>query len=300
MLTVLVPATLVSRTAGVWHYGELAISLSWQLLAAASAATLLAASVRARRVMVIGLLTVAVHVWTVLSAAAWTRSATDFDGGTRVASINCLSSNVHDDATIEAIRSTGAHVVGVLELTPRLSRRLRDDLSDQYPHQTLAASGVSNFGIGLISRRPLNKVRRFNLAGGPIAIAAEVDGLNLLFVHPVTPMTAETFDRRNQQITAVADWCVGRPGPTAVLGDFNTTMWSPHVRRMMDRAGLRRAGGWTGLMRPTWFLGSTVLSSITIDHVLTSDDVLSREVAVGEPFGSDHRSVAVTLAVSTE
>jgi endonuclease/exonuclease/phosphatase (EEP) superfamily protein YafD len=84
-------------------------------------------------------------------------------------------------------------------------------------------------------------------------------------------------------------------GAVIVLGDLNTTSWSPYFRDLLADSGLadtRRGfgvlGSWPDLPSPL---------RIPIDHCLVSDKVAVHDRRIGPPVGSDHRGVIVDLTV---
>jgi endonuclease/exonuclease/phosphatase (EEP) superfamily protein YafD len=106
-------------------------------------------------------------------------------------------------------------------------------------------------------------------------------------------MGTEGSSLRNDQLRAIAKFLQGVEGSRLVMGDLNTTSWSPHFRDLLAATGLvdsRRGRG----MQPTWtaFRG---LVRLPLDHVLVSPDITVTARRVGPPIGSDHLPVIVEL-----
>jgi endonuclease/exonuclease/phosphatase (EEP) superfamily protein YafD len=78
-----------------------------------------------------------------------------------------------------------------------------------------------------------------------------------------------------------------------VVGDFNTTPWSPCFQDLLAAAGLRNATlghGYIGTW-PTWFWPAL----IPIDHVLLKGPLAATTVGRGPAIGSDHYPIIADL-----
>ena len=81
--------------------------------------------------------------------------------------------------------------------------------------------------------------------------------------------------------------------PSLLLGDLNTTPWSPYFRKLLRAGELRDSARWKG-WNPTWNPGISWLQ-LPIDHCLVSDEIGVAERRVGPEIGSDHRGVVVDV-----
>ncbi|MCJ7726089.1 MAG: endonuclease/exonuclease/phosphatase family protein, partial [Acidimicrobiia bacterium] len=130
------------------------------------------------------------------------------------------------------------------------------------------------------------------------AAAVEVtlggDRIVVLVLHPPSPTSGERAARRNGILSAAGDWVAGIDAPVVVVGDFNTTPWSPAFRSLQVRGGLAdtaRGGGF----QPSWPSGWGP-AMIPIDHALHTGGVVVVERRTGPSFGSAHRPLMVTVA----
>ncbi len=138
----------------------------------------------------------------------------------------------------------------------------------------------------------------YALPGSSISVAVELDDgtrVSLLGLHTQSPMTPNRTSGRNVQLRAIGEWANDRDGPHVAFGDFNTTPWSHEFERVLRDADLDSSLDGFGL-QPSWpaRLGPF---GITIDHLLHSSDLVTVGRATGPTFGSEHRSLWVTLAV---
>ncbi|WP_283433751.1 endonuclease/exonuclease/phosphatase family protein [Neorhodopirellula lusitana] len=229
-------------------------------------------------------------------------TAGDAIGSLRIVTTNVLTSNLRHDEIIAELKQIDPDVLVVIELSTDLSERLRTEFGDSHPHQMLLPEDAGNFGIGMLSRYPLGKPEAFEVAGGPVAVQAEVGGYRVIGVHTYPPMGASGFGYRREQLRFLADF-VGEDlkmaERTIVVGDLNVTPWSPHFVDFVEAAQLRRTG--LGLnVAPTWFVRPTFLMGLTLDHILIGKGLHCTEFAVGRDCGSDHRSVSATISLTAE
>jgi len=188
-----------------------------------------------------------------------------------------------------------ADLVVVQEVTPARATSL--EALPGYPHRSLVARSDA-YGIGVLSRWPLDNMKPLDLAGdGHPSLAGEVlvDGqrVHFLAVHarwPVLPSLARWRDRALHRIAVLVR---AQSGPTVVLGDLNLSPDSPAFGRLLGDGRLHDALAGP-LWQPTWMAGFWPLA-LRIDHVLVSDGVCVETGAVGEPISSDHRPVTARL-----
>jgi endonuclease/exonuclease/phosphatase (EEP) superfamily protein YafD len=157
-----------------------------------------------------------------------------------------------------------------------------------------------NFGIALVSRLPIREGRVFDSAGRglPSIIATiELDGrtLTVIATHPLPPAGRDYFADRRAQLRQTAQLAAGQPPPIMLLGDLNTTSWSPVFAELIRNSGLtdsRRGFG----VQPSWPVDLPFLR-IPIDHCLASPDIVIRDRRTGPNIGSDHYPVVVEFSV---
>jgi endonuclease/exonuclease/phosphatase (EEP) superfamily protein YafD len=80
-----------------------------------------------------------------------------------------------------------------------------------------------------------------------------------------------------------------------LLGDLNTTSWSPGFQECLQISRLRDSRRGFGV-HPTWPARQAVLR-ITIDHCLVSDGIVVEDHHVGPDVGSDHLPVLIKCRV---
>jgi endonuclease/exonuclease/phosphatase (EEP) superfamily protein YafD len=216
----------------------------------------------------------------------------------RIMSLNVYFHNKDYERVLEAVARENPDVLLLLELTPDWARAV-DGLRSDYPFAKVAARGDSS-GMGLYSRLPIDTLQVYSLAesGLPTMVAellAPSGRFALICIHTVSPIAPSNFRYRNRQLDDVAKLAADRAGPVMLIGDLNTTSWSPYFARLVEVSGLRDSrrgfgveGTWPWLPLPL---------RIPIDHCLVSPTIAVYGRHVGDFVGSDHRPIVVDFAI---
>lgn len=177
-------------------------------------------------------------------------------------------------------------------------------LRQQFPYIT-SVPRSDNFGIAVFSRWPA-QTRILQTSSELPSLHIQVNGkeqdLHIVSTHPVPPVSLNTFDERNRQLTEIAGIMSRISGPKVLMGDLNTTMWSPHFQLLKARTGLVDVRDGYGVL-PTWpvpegglnWIQSPLLM-IPLDHCLVNKDVHVVNVRVGRDIASDHLPLIVDLS----
>lgn len=211
---------------------------------------------------------------------------------------NLQFSNVSHEAFTRLVGDQQPDVIVAQEVTPAWAGVLAG-LRQQFPASKLVPREGA-FGIGILSRWPMREVAQLNL-GHPrypaLLARIKTDGgeLSLLAVHPPPPINETLFAARNDQLHRAAAVLRGLGSRSLLLGDLNTSPWSPFFSGLLQQSGFRNARDGFGLL-PTWptFFPPAM---IPIDHCLISGDAKVRDLKTGPPIGSDHLPLIIDLLV---
>jgi endonuclease/exonuclease/phosphatase (EEP) superfamily protein YafD len=213
-----------------------------------------------------------------------------------LAAANVFSGNLTPDLVLQFLRAEQPDVVVVPELTPAWERRL-ESVEDLFPYLRVE-SREGNFGIGLYSRVLIESAEIVPVAGGNIAVVARLrkDGqtLTVIGAHTYPPGGGRT-NTRDRQLQELGELAADVDGPCVLLGDLNTTSWSPGFQECLQISRLRDSRRGFGV-HPTWPARQAVLR-ITIDHCLVSDGIVVEDHHVGPDVGSDHLPVLIKCRV---
>ena len=151
-----------------------------------------------------------------------------------------------------------------------------------------------NFGIALYSRYPFLPVQSEEIGYGSdvtpairiVVQAGPHAGLQLVVVHSVPPVAADSFSVNKRLIRRIATEVRHLNKQAIVLGDFNATIFSGLFRKLLWGGELKHAGA-GGSYFSTWNAKSPFLG-LKIDHILLTPCIETLHYERGEEFGSDH------------
>jgi len=217
----------------------------------------------------------------------------------RIMHINVLDTNQRYDAFVEAVEQSDPDILVVQELTSAF-RAATTELERHYPFSRIEAR-QSGAGMGIFSRYPLleTSVLTFDTSTHVSILArANINGrvVSVLSLHPPTPMNSAKFANRNRQLTEAAKLIQSIDGPRFLIGDLNTTMWSPYFRNLLVDSGLRDVRKGFGL-ETSWPTALPGLLRLPIDHCLVSPDIEIKDVRMGKNIGSDHLPLIVDASL---
>ncbi len=214
----------------------------------------------------------------------------------RLATLNVKRTNTEYDRVLEFLRREQPTVVMLQEVNQAWFENL-SSLRDVFPH-IHARPREDNFGIGVLSQIPVDvDFEKIGKAGLPSVVARVTLGEQVVIIvgtHPTPPVNRLAFELRNDQLAALGEFTKKRSAPLVLIGDLNTTQWSPYFTDLLAESGLRHGGRGQGL-QATW-PGLPLPFRIPLDHVLHSAEfeVVAHEVAA--TVGSDHLPVLVDVA----
>ncbi len=215
----------------------------------------------------------------------------------RILSLNVHFLNRNYGPTLDLIQRDNPDVIFLMEVTPAWAEALKR-LDKEYPYSEVLPSHRPD-GVALFSRHPIAdlQVKRLPGVGLPTLVAGiemPQGRMTLLATHPASPGSTRNFEVRNRQLREVAELAAARSGPVMVIGDLNTTGWSPFFQDLLDVSGLRDSRRGFGV-EPTWPWFPLPLR-IPIDHCLVSQQIAILDRQVGPAVGSDHRPLIVDFA----
>ncbi|MEO1484006.1 MAG: endonuclease/exonuclease/phosphatase family protein [Myxococcota bacterium] len=204
---------------------------------------------------------------------------------------NVLHTGGEPDRVAAFIAKHDPDVMALLEVDSRWLERLGAVL-DAYPHR-VERPRADDFGIAVYSRVPFvdTEVLRFPPLLLPTISVRLESGLTVVATHPLPPSTVSNSVARNRQLLGIAARAAKTDGPLMVLGDLNTTPFSPSFFEVLRQGRLRDSARGYGFS-PTWPVSFPPLW-IPIDHALYSDRVEILDRRVGEDLGSDHYPLVV-------
>ncbi len=222
----------------------------------------------------------------------------------RILQSNVFVPNRSYGKVLSLVKNEQPDIAIFLEVNARWTQQL-NALSTTYPFTFQASDGLM-----IYSRLPLSRPVQFG-SGKNSSIAAYLtvnqQEIALVVTHPVPPLP-RLFDSRNQQLLEVGQYIQQQQKSVILVGDLNTTMWSPYYYKLVQATGLKNARKGFGVL-PTWpvaspyarpFLKRTPIMSlfqIPIDHCLVSSQITVTGIHTGNPVDSDHLPLITDLFV---
>lgn len=294
--------SLAGFLGGVHHYLELLSHLKLQYLMIALVCLLVFVALHAWWSALFACFMVALNLVTVLP---WyipppTAPLQEPSYPLKVLSANVESRNQDFAEFLRYVTEEHPDVVIIQEATEPWIQRLQV-LEERFPYYT-ALPRPRGVGIALYSRLPVAQFDVIALGSerlpGLLARLTRGGGvLSVVAVHPRPPHRHHDFRQRNEQLRDAASIVQALPAPKILVGDLNTSPWSPYYAQLVRHTGLSNARQGFGVL-PTWptFLPAPV-GMIPIDHCLVSPDIRVLRMSTGRHIGSDHLPIVVDMVI---
>ncbi len=206
----------------------------------------------------------------------------------KVVSINLNSANDQYSLLNDYLAHYDPDIVFLLELTPALGHQL-SALRAQFPYGK-AVMENGNFGIGIISKIPLNNVQIQRQDSTQIPyMTAQIQfsdqTITVIAAHAYPPLGEEGTLLRNSYTDQISQFIQNSKTPTILCGDFNASPWSHQIKKIIKETGMILPQGQG--VTPTWPSHLPFLR-IPIDFCMTSKSIHSLEYSRGPYVGSDH------------
>lgn len=227
------------------------------------------------------------------------RNSTNTEPNCRLLLANVLSSNPDTARFFDLVTRTNPDIICVQEVSAHWEEAL-SVLERDYPvHLSLPRS--DNFGIAIYSRLPGPQPEilfQENFGVPALALQFEMAGqtIRLLNLHALPPAGEAYAGVRNAQLDAAKAWLVDQESPAVLIGDLNTSIFSPRYRRLVEGTGARNARAGFGPLG-TWPAWVPILR-LPLDQCLVKGPMSVVRCATGRAGGSDHLPLMVDLRLS--
>jgi endonuclease/exonuclease/phosphatase (EEP) superfamily protein YafD len=222
-----------------------------------------------------------------------------------VMSFNLAAGQSDDDRMIEALRASGADIIGLEEFGRADAQQIKEHLSDQYPYQIQQGDLIP--GIGLISRYPITEVEFLKPPSQVFLLAKaviDIDGqaITVIVAHPPPPgLRVDDGSVESRTIVDVPFLIdlIDAGGTALLLADLNVVDQSQeHI--LLQQAGLvdswREAGWGFGLTFPAaQYKFLPPLPLWRIDYIWHTSHFAAQRAWIGPSTGSDHLPVLAEL-----
>ncbi len=227
----------------------------------------------------------------------------------KLLSANLWVSNTNAQKVVDFVIKEQPDLALFIEVNDVMGEQLAIALKTILPYSSNQQTPY-RLGTVLYSKNPLTHVQlqQFNTrSAANMTARVEINGklMSIIGIHPFPPIRPELFAHRNQVFAAVSDYVKSQSEPVILVGDFNTSMWSPYYRRLVRQTGLKNSRDGFGIL-PTWpsrlsyakvpqLNALTRLVQIPIDHCLASPALKVVGMHTGPDIGSDHLPIVVSF-----
>ncbi|WP_171027393.1 endonuclease/exonuclease/phosphatase family protein [Pseudarthrobacter sp. NamE2] len=221
--------------------------------------------------------------------------------------INAELGEADAEGIVDLVREQGVELLTVEEYTQELADRLADaGLPAILPYQVAHPRGRAA-GAAVYSSFPLVDAgvvpgTRFTMPVVRVALGPAGNGadLQVVAVHTLAPV-GDGLGQWRSDFAALGRADPGS-GPLLLAGDFNATLDHREFRTLL-------AGGYGGRplvdvaaaagsrLVPTWPMRGYHLPGVTLDHLVTSQDIRGSSYSVHRLPGTDHAAVAAALEI---
>lgn len=302
-LPVLLSAILTFVSFGGPFSDTLELLSHWriQILGLAILVGILAAWRGNRRIQIAALAVCLLNAWPLAKHTA--RSAPVAEGPALATDITVLTANLYggnvDPLSLRTLlEKSDPDIVVLTEVTKPVEGLVRSHLSDHHFAWSGDPYRLFSVLIGVRGQTPTPQVRdsspEHNFPWASIRACFDTCA-TLVAVHAPHPDGLSPFNIQSKQFEDIAAESDAIQ-PDILLGDLNTTPWSPNYARLLDRTGLKDTAPGIGWLN-TWLSALPGLG-LRLDHILVGPRVAVRAYRVGPNIGSDHRPVIARLSVA--
>lgn len=291
-LFVLAVSLLAGALAPFWPYLDLANQFRLLWLAGAVLATVLAAAIRARRLLQVGVVLTLLNALPVLLALAYL-PASATASTLKITSLNVWVGNRNIDAVVDFLSASGSDIVVLQEVDARLEAALLPRLRENFPHVVSCAS--RNCGLMLLSRKPWLESNSQDRGGTvpPLvwaSFAGEKGPFRVVGLHLAFPFQPQF---QAGQIAYLSERFASASEPTVLVGDFNLGPFTWKLNRLLMKTGFRRhltfAASWPA---------NRLTPIVLLDNLLASKEFDAVGSQLGPRVGSDHLPVTFEMSLN--
>lgn len=327
-LAILLLVAVVILLMSLWieiQFFELYVSYLPQLLLVGAAVHLLAATLATRIVLVhdfstaikrLGIVFSSMYaIASILAVVAGSISVTNFspsvfsESPEDATQIKVGTFNAHyisNDFAVDAgvIFAEGVDVLALQEVDESDVSYIQKLLGYEYSYVTNCDCSAGDTEVALVSKYPITRADTLYEDENSTILRSEVARtdeykVSVYNVHMYVPYIASAYSERSQAYSLLSDSVSNDPYETIVMGDFNTTIFSPQLRRFSDDNKLSihdvTERFWP---RCSWF-GVTDAGCLRIDHVFSPTSYQLHSVKILPTKESDHKPVVVELSLPT-
>ena len=210
--------------------------------------------------------------------------------------------NTDFKALVNYINQEQPPVVALVEIPQDHYQEIKE-LLPNYPYSFRQPGVNHQLGLVIFSQKPFVREPYIHHFGDSKYPSVEVNlallntpDLSLIVIHPPPPMTTHLKTERDQVFTGLADYLAKKQVRTIVVGDFNSTSWSPNFRQILTDGKVNDARYGEGV-QPSWPTQLPKMLRIPIDHALVTQDIQVINRSLGPNVGSHHLPFSLQVLI---
>jgi endonuclease/exonuclease/phosphatase (EEP) superfamily protein YafD len=218
----------------------------------------------------------------------------------KVATYNVLYSNSDIGPAAEYFKQNGVEILALQEARPEFVEQTKNVLGYNYVEITDCDCSAKDTEVAIVSKYPLSNAKAViqHQNGGVLRAEAQIDQdtkVAVYAVHIPPPFNEQWYLQRNDFTMRLAEFVEQDQLPTIMMGDFNTTVFSPSLKTLIDKTDSKISNVATTRWPECSWYGFGVITCARIDHVFVPKEFTLTKTYINQGFGSDHRPVIAEL-----
>ncbi len=216
------------------------------------------------------------------------------DRSLTVLQANVNLKNTKYDRLIKVIREAKPTMIMMNEVTAAWIDRVTKATAATHLYRIVLPSTTYR-GMAVFSQWPIasHDVLELTKKNSPlIRVHMQDVPLTIYVAHPLPPMTPGWSSHREIFFKRLAVEVRKSTDDVLVVGDLNTTFFSPLLRTFLKTSGLKLDRQGFGV-KTTWMRGTPL--ALPLDHILYRGSLTMTDLKVMSSIGSDHRPVLATF-----
>ncbi len=212
---------------------------------------------------------------------------------------NVFKFNFNYEPLLKQIEELQPDVIALAEVTPKWRDALLADLEKNWSyiidHSQLGSHGMMIFSKLPIVNEETEYFSRKNIPTLFFSINWNDKDIDFVSLHPLPPVCFECIKSRDYNFDGIVEKVKKQTNNNVIImGDMNTTMFSPSYKHFVNGLGLVNAREGFGIYG-TWPVAFPSILRLPIDHILYSGDIKATSFQALPSVDSDHLSTIATL-----
>lgn len=210
----------------------------------------------------------------------------------KVGLFNVLTRNLNYDSALKEIKDNNPDIIIMQETDLRWINAVKI-LKKSYPYY-IEHPRYDNFGIAMYSKLPCEKMdieywSKHNLPVVYAEILKDNEKIKIYAVHTLPPVSKDNLEVRNDMFKKIKKIIEENPDKLIIAGDFNSTVYSSAYKKYIKTDKIYESQQIAGnLFTGSWNAYHYPFLRITLEHILSTKDIIPVMYKQGNFFGSDH------------